>query len=377
VLGQDYFTYQLPQPHRGPGISIHGYVHGSGGNFSDAGMAIDNSSGTPHLYVADPYNNRVLGFKDLRTFQNGAKNLADIVLGQADFTTALINYPSGNPNTPTSPSLFRPVGLLVDAKGNLYVADSLNGRVLRFPAPFAYTGAAPEPADLVLGQSNFTATITDPTATNMVFPTGWRSRLRATPVAGVRRPQRPGGLRSVRQPRALHPHHQRNVRSRHRQRESRHHGLRAEQFQREGSGSTLAAMTLRTTCPATPTDYVYVADTGNNRVLIFPDPHAAGTASYRRNSFRLHHRPQQTPSSVYASPVTGEIWVANTGGGNSLRYANYQSVLLGLGSINGIVEASDGCPAISAIPRWRRFRTNTGISSWPTTPTAWRSIIPA
>jgi uncharacterized protein (TIGR03437 family) len=38
--------------------------------------------------------------------------------------------------------------------------------------------------------------------------------------------------------------------------------------------------------------------------------------------------------------VTGEIWVANTGGSDSLRYANYQSVLLGLGSISGIVEAS-------------------------------------
>jgi hypothetical protein len=40
------------------------------------------------------------------------------------------------------------------------------------------------------------------------------------------------------------------------------------------------------------------------------------------------------------SPVTGEIWVANTNGGNSLRYANYQSVLLGLGSINSISETS-------------------------------------
>ena len=94
------------------------------------------------------------------------------MLGQRDFTTALINYPSGNPNTPNNSGLNRPIGLLVDSNGNLYVADSLNGRVLRFPAPFAYQGQAPEQADLVLGQQNFTTTIADPTNTNMADPRG-------------------------------------------------------------------------------------------------------------------------------------------------------------------------------------------------------------
>ena len=48
----------------------------------------------------------------------------------------------------------------------------MNGRALRFPAPFGYTGSAPEPADLVLGQQNFTTTITDPSSTNLAVPYG-------------------------------------------------------------------------------------------------------------------------------------------------------------------------------------------------------------
>ncbi|MEI9975180.1 MAG: hypothetical protein WDO73_25865 [Ignavibacteriota bacterium] len=170
VLGQDYLYENSANLIEGREFQFSGPFANS--NLVDAGMAIDNSSGTPHLYVADPYNNRVLGFKDLRTFKNGAKNKADIVLGQADFTTELINYPSGLATSPNKSGLYRPVGLLVDAKGNLYVADSGNGRVLRFPAPFSYTDKAPEPADLVLGQQSFTSTITDPTSTNMTYPYG-------------------------------------------------------------------------------------------------------------------------------------------------------------------------------------------------------------
>jgi len=40
------------------------YIEGREFNFTgagDAGIAIDNSSGAPHLYVADPGNHRVLG----------------------------------------------------------------------------------------------------------------------------------------------------------------------------------------------------------------------------------------------------------------------------------------------------------------------------
>ncbi len=95
VLGQTLLT-------RG---SIN-YIEGREFNFTasgDAGIAIDNSSGTPHLYVADPGNNRVLGFKDLRALTAGSQ--ADIVIGQPDFLTGVCNYPTGNapPTRPKKP----------------------------------------------------------------------------------------------------------------------------------------------------------------------------------------------------------------------------------------------------------------------------------
>jgi uncharacterized protein (TIGR03437 family) len=85
--------------------------------------------------------------------------------------------------------------------------------------------------------------------------------------------------------------------------------------------------------------FVYVADTGNNRIVIFPDPHIAGTPTAGEQA-SASIPGLSSPTSVFANPVTGEIWVANYGGLDTLRYANYQSVLLGLGSISGIVEAS-------------------------------------
>jgi uncharacterized protein (TIGR03437 family) len=340
ILGQDFPYANSPNLIEGREFQFTGTVSGSSGLFSDAGMAIDNGSGTPHLYVADPYNNRVLGFKDLRKFQNGAKNKADIVLGQADFTTALANFPSGNPNTPNSSGLYRPIGLVVDAQGNLYVADSLNGRVLRFPAPFSYTGTAPEPADLVLGQSSFTETIPDLTANNMGIPYGLAfSPSCNTPSQAC---ASPNGLVVSDEyfNRVLYiPTTNGTFVA------GTDNGKAAtvvfgqSGFNAKDPGNTLASMNSPHHISCDTSGFVYVADTGNNRVLIFNDPHAAGTAAAGETASTAITGLNK-PSSVYVSPVTGEIWVANTNSGDSLRYANYQSVLLGLGSINSISETS-------------------------------------
>jgi uncharacterized protein (TIGR03437 family) len=352
VLGQDYFYANSPNLIEGREFQFAGAFG------ADAGMAIDTSSGTPHLYVADPYNNRVLGFYDLRKFcfppnaacPNGSLNKADIVLGQADFTTALINYPAGPNTPPTASSLSYPVGLLVDAKGNLYVADSGNGRVLRFPAPFAYagletkagvnTGSAPEPADLVLGQQNFTSQISDATTTIMHSPYG----LAFTPACDILNQPcpAPNGL-LVSDPtdnRVLYIPTTNGTFA-----AGADNGKAATvvfgqtSFNSVGTGSTSAAMNNPHHVSCDTNGNVYVADTGNNRVLIFPDPHSGNTAALGQQA-ATSITGLSGPEGVFVNPHTGEIWVANTGQGVSLRYASLQSVQLGLGTYSTIPDTS-------------------------------------
>ena len=132
-------------------------------------VVIDRSSTPPHLYVSDPGNNRILCFKDASHVNPG--DYADLIIGQTNGLTSVANFPVGDPTKPTNTSLNNPSGLVVDGSGNLWVADAGNGRVLRFPAPFALSGLTPLPAaNLVIGQSNFTSQLTSATTTTMHEP---------------------------------------------------------------------------------------------------------------------------------------------------------------------------------------------------------------
>ncbi len=141
-------------------------------------VAVDLSSGAtaPHLYIADTFNNRILGFRDARNVQPGQK--ADLVIGQQDiggnpgsrFYRALFNSPKNDPQIPVQTGLSQPSGVVVDSAGNLWVADTGNGRVLRFRAPFSPTASLLP--DVVLGQPSFTTTIPSVSQNGMTAPFG-------------------------------------------------------------------------------------------------------------------------------------------------------------------------------------------------------------
>ena len=135
VLGQFDFTHVAANLVDAKGLSIPHAV------------AIDSSASPNRVYVADAGNNRVLGWKNAAAFANGAP--ADLVIGQPDFIT---NDCIGA----TASSLCTPLAAAVDASGNLYVADSSNSRVLEYTNPFsACSGVFPcvgGPAHLVFGQ---------------------------------------------------------------------------------------------------------------------------------------------------------------------------------------------------------------------------------
>ncbi|HVZ80709.1 MAG TPA: hypothetical protein VHE12_07910 [bacterium] len=134
-----------------------------------------------NLYVPDYINNRILRFDyPLSTHQT-----ASHVWGQLDGSgnerfdyQAYDNGGANNPSTPTNQNLgFFPTiygdegglpqygaGVALDRWGNLWVADSQNQRVLRFPN---VSGLPSHTADVVLGQANFNSNGTNTNVNNL------------------------------------------------------------------------------------------------------------------------------------------------------------------------------------------------------------------
>jgi uncharacterized protein (TIGR03437 family) len=158
VLGQFGFIYSAPNLIEGREFSSPGAV------------AVDVNSKPQRLYVADTRNNRVLGFADFVRYRPGDK--ADVIIGQPDFLSSTLNHPSGDASLPTDSGLAQPAGVTLDSAGNLWVADTGNGRVLRFPKPFEQPQATLQRADLVIGQANFTARLNEPSQRTMRSPVG-------------------------------------------------------------------------------------------------------------------------------------------------------------------------------------------------------------
>jgi sugar lactone lactonase YvrE len=105
------------------------------------GLAFDSSG---NLWVADSASDRILEFTAPFTDDEAAT----VAIGQPDLTTG------SNPDaTPSASDLMLPGGIGFDSTGNLWVADSLDNRVLEFSAPFSNG----EAASVVIGQPNFTS----------------------------------------------------------------------------------------------------------------------------------------------------------------------------------------------------------------------------
>ena len=138
VLGQTTFTTSTPA------------ATASGLNYPNS-FAFSSSG---DLFVVDYDNNRVVEF--VPPFVNGMN--ATLALGQRNLTT-------DSPGT-SATMLHGPIGLAINAAGDLFVGDNENNRVVEYRAPFS-TGMA---ASLVLGQANFTSNTSATTATGMEYP---------------------------------------------------------------------------------------------------------------------------------------------------------------------------------------------------------------
>jgi uncharacterized protein (TIGR03437 family) len=218
-------------------------------------IVIDYSQPSFPLYVSDTANNRVLVWKNSVKFHSG--DPADLVIGQPNLFSGFPNVDTGGA-TPTSTSLFGPEGLAVDSSGNLYVADSGNNRVLRYPQPLSQSGRITP--DIVLGQPTFTSS--------------------ATGVVSASTLQSPSGLAIA------------------------------------------------------PGGKLFVADSGNNRVLEFPPKLVSGTSAlqvfgqpnFNSGTLSSSISPQtlNAPAGVFVDP-SSNLYVADTGDNRVLVFSNTQS----------------------------------------------------
>lgn len=145
VLGQPNFT------------SLAGVTTQTGMN-SPNGAAVDPTTGK--VFVAETANNRILRFASVCSLVNGAP--AEAVLGQSNFTSSTAATAQNRMSSP--------VGPFVDSGGRLWVADVSNGRVLRFDNAASKANGAN--ADGVLGQPNFTSSTSATTQSGMNYPLG-------------------------------------------------------------------------------------------------------------------------------------------------------------------------------------------------------------
>jgi uncharacterized protein (TIGR03437 family) len=296
VLGQDSFAGRAVNLLEGREFAFNAQ------GVSVGNVKIDTRSNPPRLYVADSVNHRILGFADARKVRGGDK--ADIVIGQPDFSRAVVNYPTNDANVRGPGSLFLPSDIAIDKDGNLWVADSGNSRVLRFPDPFANPGA---PANLVVGQSSFSSRLQDATARTMSVPFGLAFSVEGLLYVSDNALNRvlqfnPPFLNGMAATRAFGQ----------------------PDLNSSASGNADNRLNAPRYISLDTDDRLYVADTNNNRVQIFsraplagPEPRAAYslTASLSR------------PIAVHVSPQTGEIWVGNTGTNVALRYPNFDRLV--------------------------------------------------
>jgi len=336
ILGQDGFGFNAPNLAEGRELFLFRAftrISGVSGQLAigGTGAVIDHTMNPPALYIADTFNNRILGYRDARRVRPGDK--ADLVIGQGEdaarFYRTQPNYGSQDPGQPNQSGLSSPAGLAVDAEGNLWVADQGNSRVLRFPAPFRQPEGSPHRANLVLGQRDFRSLVTDASERTMRSPNGLAftveghllvSDLAHNRVLLFQRPE--GGDFDDGMPASA--------------------VFGQPDFLSTTGSSAENRMISPRQIAVDTSNRLYVADAGNNRVLIFPrasnpgpDPRPSVTLmNADRDTVRLRN-----PHGVYVSPRTGEIWVADTNANRVWRYPHYDA-LLSNAVANGAVVAN-------------------------------------
>lgn len=306
IEGKEFYFYDFLQESRIPV---------AGNEFGGTCVALDGN----RLYVADPANHRVLAYADVRRAKAG--DSADLVIGQADLTRSSPNWPNGDADQPSQTGLLQPTCVAVDPDSNLWVADSGNGRVLRFPKPFEQPANTIQRANLVLGQLDFTRKVTDPTNRTMRFPAGLAFLSDGTLLVS-----------DTRHHRVLRFHRQASGEFQSGQTASGVFGQANFTDSVRRAGRELNRLSNPRGIAVDSSDRLYVCEmnspagvTTGDRVSIFSE---AGSLSFTTNpTARQQVEGLSGPNSVYVNKDSGEIWIASTATSTVLAIPRFEDIV--------------------------------------------------
>ncbi len=234
---------------------------------------------------------------------------ATTVLGQTDSNSATAVSP------PTAATLDAPSAVVIDpTTGKVFVADTANNRVLRYASYDTLLTAAP--AEYVFGQTSPTANATSPaSATSLAGPTGlWIDRGNRLWVADTGNNRvvlfRFAATRGDDNPAAVVPLGQPNLAT-------------------ASPTTSISGMNAPTGLTVDATGRLWVADSGNNRVLEFessstlataaPATGVLGQATFDTSAPRSDQLGLLDPVGVSVDS-TGTLWVADRGNHRVLGY---------------------------------------------------------
>jgi len=272
------------------------------------------------LYITDTGNNRVLVYI---LFENNTflGPDADYVIGHADF---LGNQPNDKREAPTDAVLNTPMGVGVSSEGSLFIADTNNNRILVYTRPIESNGMS---ADYVLGTADFT---------QMADGAVGRNRLnRPTSIV----PDRDGGIyvADSGNHRILHfsPPWSNGKEA--------DKVIGAPSFEEGSPGTEDNALSNPTGLDIDPdANQLYVVDEGNNRILVYQLPLSGDGTGSRPNRIIGQSNANEADSGLGADHFRNpgdvtigpyHIYVADTGNNRVMQYSkdnlNAAAVVIG------------------------------------------------
>ena len=292
-----------------------------------------DSSG--NLWVADTGNNRVVEFLKGAGFTSGES--ATVVLGQSSF--------SGSSSATSASGLNSPEGIAFDSSGNLWVADTGNNRVVMFPTPFSNG----ERATVVLGQSSFsvsspspdsgTATGTESSTTLQDTSKSWASNQWANGIVSIVTGTGSGQSKTIVSNNGntltVSPAWSTTPVS----------GVST--YSISPSTTTVANLNAPVRLRLDTSGNVWVVDAGNNRVLRFPTPFSNGESANMVLGQSSYTTSGSATSATGLSGAvglsfdsTGNLWVADTGNNRVVEFLKGAGFTVGETESNPIGQGS-------------------------------------